>query len=325
MKKAITFGILALFALILVSSSVYIVNEDEVAVIKTFGEVVSIVIDRSDKDVVEANLADNNKTGIDVIEEKGLHFRIPFIQTVDIYSSKYLTYTSSTETINTADSRRVEVQMYAQYRVIDPSKFYEAVGTKSEANKRMDDDIYPTVINSVNNLEFNEFFYAETLENLLDEKQETLNERMVKEFGIYVSDIGINRKTFPVNNISTIEEKMTKEIEKESAQSIAEGDSEYNQKVARVDAQKAQVIANAVEEAAIIKAEADAIAIRTYQEALLVDLDFYRFIQRMDIYKDIKGSTVFLDKDNAVFSYLNSLEASGGASAPVVESAPVTE
>ena len=192
--------------------------------------------------------------------------------------------------------------------------FNAKVGSKSQANQRMDEDVYPTVINSVNKLEFNEFFDQEILENLLDERQETLNERMVNQFGIYVSDIGINRKTFPANNISTIEEKMTKEIEKESAQSIAEGDSIYNQKVAQVDAEKAQVLADAVEAAAIIKAEADAEAIRTYQEALDVDLSFYQFIQRMDIYTEIKDSTIFLDRNNAIFEYLNDIENVGTGS-----------
>ncbi len=149
------------------------------------------------------------------------------------------------------------------------------------------------------------FFDQGILEDLLDDKLDLLNDSMGSGFGIFVSDMSINRKTFPIDNIATIEEKMTKEIEKESAQSIAEGDSEYNQMVAQVDAEKAQVIANAVEEAAIIKADADAEAIRTYQAALEVDLEFYQFIQRMDIYKEIRGSRIFLDKDNSIFSYLN--------------------
>jgi len=306
MKKMII-PIIGVLALILISSSLYTVKEDEVAVIKTLGKVVAVVVNVTDTELVNENLIANNQVGVEVNSEKGLHFKIPFIQTVEKYTAKYLTYTSTTERINTADSRRVEIQMYAQYRVVDPARFNAKVGTKGQANQRMDDDVYPTVINSVNNLEFNAFFYQDTLENLLNSKQKILNERMVSEFGIYVSDIGINRKTFPINNIAQIEEKMTKEIEKESAQSIAEGDSQYNQKVSEVDAQKAQVIADAVETAADIKAEADATAIRTYQDALKVDLEFYQFTQRMDIYKNIKGSTIFLDGDNAIFKYLNGI------------------
>ncbi len=328
MKKSAIAGIVVVLLLMVGSSSFYIVNEDEVAVTKIFSEVKSIVVSSDDFDAVKENLAKNNLSDITVHSERGLHFKVPLVETVEIYSAKYLTYISNEELINTADSRRVTIQMYAQYRIMDPARFNAAIGTKAAANSRVDEIVYKTVINSVNNLSFNEFFYQSTLEELLQSKLDDLNTALLGQYGIFVTDIGINRKTFPASNISTIEDKMTKEIEKESAQSIAEGDSIYNQKVAQVDAEKAQVVANAVEAAAIIKAEADAEAIRTYQEALQVDLDFYRFTERMDIYKEIKNSTVFIDKDNSVFTYINGLEsAPGSLEAPAAPAAPavVTE
>jgi membrane protease subunit HflC len=308
MKNTIGVGIFRLLLLIVLSSSIYLVNEDEVALVKTLGKVVSVVTNPEDRAMVEENYIGTKWENVSVSDQKGLKIKIPFIQTVEKYSAKYLTYKSLKETVNTVDGRRVDVMMYAQYRIIDPALFNASITTKSRANTRMDEDVYSTIINSVNKLEFKEFFDQEILEELLDERQVVLNEQMVKEYGMFVSDVGISRKTFPVDNIATIEEKMTKEIEKESAQSIAQGDSIYNQKIALVDAQKAQVIANAVEEAAIIKADADAEAIKTYRESLDVDLDFYRFIQRMDIYKNISGQTIFLDKDNAIYSYINDLK-----------------
>lgn len=309
MRKSVIAGIVVVLLLMVGSSSFYIVNEDEVAVTKVFSEVKSIVVSPEDFDAVKENLGQNNLSNIVIHTEKGLHFRVPLVETVEKYTAKYLTYISNEELINTADSRRVTIQMYAQYRVMDPARFNAAIGTRAAANSRVDEIVYKTVINSVNNLTFNEFFYQSTLENLLQSKLDDLNSQLLGKYGIYVTDIGINRKTFPASNITTIEDKMTKEIEKESAQSIAEGDSIYNQKVAQVDAEKAQVVANAVEAAAIIKAEADAAAIRTYQEALQVDLDFYRFTERMDIYKEIKDSTVFIDKDNSVFNYINGIDS----------------
>ncbi len=300
--------VIVVLALVLLNSSYYIVGEGEVAVSKVFSEVKSVVIAGADEEVVLRNLEANGLSGVDIITEKGMHFKIPFIQSVEKYSAKYLTYISNEELINTADNRRLKIQMYAQYRVIDPVRFNAVVGNKSEANSRMDEYVYKTVINSANALGFNEFFYQNKIENILIEKKEELNEQLESKLGIQISVIGINRKTFPESNIATIEEKMAKEIEKESAQSIAEGDSEYNQKVAQVDAQKAIVIANAVEEAAVIKAEADAEAIRTYQEALKVDLEFYRFIERMKAYKAMSGKTVFIDKDSDYFDYLNDIK-----------------
>lgn len=311
MKKviSISLGIIVIIGLIIMSNSFYIVKEDEVAVVKYLGKKVAVVIAAQDEAEVKSNIEKNEYSGITVFTEKGLHTKVPFVQTVQIYSAKYLTYISNTELINTKDERRIEIQMYAQYRIIDPIVFDDAVGNKREANKRMDEYVYKAVINAANTLKFNEFFYQNTLEDLLKSKQDILNEQLTAEFGLFVSDVGINHKSFPESNVSNIEEKMAKEIEKESEKLIAEGDSEYLQAQAITERQRTEIVSTAVEAAAIVKAEADAEAIRIYQESLQKDLTFYQFITRMEIYKTIKDTTVFLDGDNAIFNLLDGYDA----------------
>lgn len=325
MKKfaGIAFGIIVFIGLIVLSNSIYIVYEDEVAVVKAFGKMVSVVVSPLDEDVIARNLELNDNQEIQIISEKGLHFKVPFINSVEKYSAKYLTYTSEQPLINTKDERRIVIQMYAQYRIIDPVVYKKAVGTASSAQSVMDNRVYKTVINAANTLEFNEFFYQNTFEDLLVSKQDALNEELVRDFGLYVSDIGINRKSFPESNITNIEEKMAKEIEKDSEKLIAEGDSEYLQAQAITDRQKAVIVSAAVEEAAIIKAGADAEAIRIYQNSLQKDLDFYQFITRMEIYKTVSGSTVFLDGDNAIFDLLDGYSVTEVENNTITEPAPV--
>lgn len=77
------------------------------------------------------------------------------------------------------------------------------------------------------------------------------------------------------------------------------------QRKAETDRIKEETIATAVEEAAIIRAEADAEAARIYEEALKMDVEFYRFIQRMETYKNLKDTTVFLDQSNDFIQYIN--------------------
>lgn len=307
MKKyaGIAFGIIVFIGLIVLSNSIYIVYEDEVAVVKAFGKMVSVVVSPLDEDIVLNNLKLNENEEIRVIPEKGLHFKVPFINSVEKYSAKYNTYISEQPLINTKDERRIVIQMYAQYRIVDPVVYKKAVGTESKAQQVMDNRVYKTVINAANTLVFNEFFYQDTFENLLMSKQDDLNEALVRDFGLYVSDIGINRKSFPESNITNIEEKMAKEIEKDSEKLIAEGDSEYLQAQAITDRQKAVIVSAAVEEAAIIKAAADSEAIRIYQNSLQKDLNFYQFMTRMEIYKNVSGTTVFLDGNNAIFDMLD--------------------
>lgn len=305
----IVFAVVVVLGLFALANSVYIVREDEVAIVKTFGKINNVIIAADDAEDVNNNLKRNNYPNIRVITEKGLHFKRPFIDTVERYSAKYLTYTSNTELINTNDERRIEIEMYAQYRVLDPVVFGLAVGNKVEANKRMDEYVYKTVINSANTLKFDEFFYQNTLSELLDSKKDALNEQLVAEYGLFVTDIGINRKNFPQSNVSNIEEKMAKEIEKESEKLIAEGDSEYIKAQSITDRQRAEIVSKAVEDAAIIKADADAESIRIYQESLQKDLEFFQFIKRMEIYENIQGSTIFLDNDNAIFNFIGGYPA----------------
>lgn len=302
--KAI-FAILIILGILSAGSAIYVVHEDEVAVLETFGKLTSAIVNSEDLQKVEQNLEKNGYSDIMVSTKKGLHFKIPFIQDVKEYSSKYLTYLSNEELINTLDNRRIQIQTYAQYKVADPIGFTVAVGGNFRlAYNRMDEYVYKTVINTANQLSFNEFFYKETVENLLNEKLVQLNEKLVEDFGIYISDIGVNRKTFPANNVATIEQKMSKEIEKESEKLTAEGDSEYMQAQAVANREYSEIVAKAREEAAKIRAEADAEALKIYQQSLNKDVEFYRFIKRMDLYKDMKGATLFLEEDNEILKYI---------------------
>ena len=309
-KSGILLVVLAVVAFFLFNASYYIVYEDEVAVLETFGKLTSTVVNIEDEERVVNNLTKSGYTDISVSTQKGLHFKIPFIQNVRKYSSKYMTYLSNEELINTLDNRRIQIQTYAQYKVADPISFTIAVGGNFNlAYKRMDEYVYKTVINTANQLSFNEFFYKETVEELLNEKLVQLNEKLVADFGIFISDIGVNRKTFPTNNIATIEQKMSKEIEKESEKLTAEGDSEYMQAQAAANREYAEIVAKAKEEAAQIMAQADAEALKIYQESLNKDLEFYRFIKRMDLYKEMKDSTIFLDEKNEILKYVKGYQA----------------
>ncbi len=312
MKKAggVVIGVLLILAVFLLNSSCYIVYEDEVAVLETFGKLTSAIVNQEDLEKVNANLVKNGYRDIAILTQKGLHFKIPFIQNVKKYSSKYMTYLSNEELINTLDNRRIQIQTYAQYKVADPISFTIAVGGNFNlAYNRMDEYVYKTVINTANQLSFNEFFYKETVENLLNGKLVLLNEQLVVDFGIFISDIGVNRKTFPANNVATIEQKMSKEIEKESEKLTAEGDSEYMQAQAAADREYAEIVAKAMQEAAKIRAEADAEALKIYQDSLNKDLEFYRFIKRMDLYKEISGTTIFLDEKNEILKYVDGYQS----------------
>ncbi|NDL66922.1 SPFH domain-containing protein [Anaerotalea alkaliphila] len=303
MKKSMFLLLVAGLFLFLLSTTAYVVREDEVAVVRRLGRVVKVVVDSRDLDILEGNFAQEPYQTIQKTYRKGLRFKLPFADEVSVHSSKYLTYRSSPELLNTRDGRRLEVQMYAQYRIVDPYTFSMTVFSRDQANRRMDELVYKSVIQSANALTFNEFFQENKLQGMLAEQRLRLNRSLVGDFGLYISDIGINRKNFPPSNIDTIEDKMTKQIAKESEKLIAEGDAAYVQAQATTDRQREEILAKAVAEAAIVKAGADAEAMEIYQLSLSKDLEFYRFMQRMKIYREMRDNTVFMDSSNGIFDY----------------------
>lgn len=305
-KFKITCAFVGIVALFLVANSVYIVEPDEVATIQRFGAIKSAVIREGKYDIVSEGLKQyESLQNVILVSERGLLFKAPFIDQVEKYSAKYLTYTSTPETINTSDKRKLDIQMYAQYRIENPAIYKMKVGSLSKLNQLMDDNVYPVVIQSANKLTFDQFFDDTIMSDMMEERRQELNKTLVVQYGIEVADIGIYRKNFPQSNIASIEDKMSKEIQKESERLRAEGDAYYTKSTSETNRREKEIIAKATEESAIIRAEAEREALEIYQSSLTKDLEFYRFIQRMNAYKDLEGKTIFIDEDNAFLKYLD--------------------
>lgn len=299
----ILLGISALFF----SLFTFTIRQDEVAVKKNLGKITMVYVDEQEHvEKVKADLVERGYKNIAVTADKGLHFKWPFVDTVNKYSAKYITYMSTNEIINTKDKRKIDIQMFAQYKIYNPVFVNMTFGTNRNAIvSLMDDRIGPVVVQIGNSLKFTEFFEPSTTRPLLMEKNAELNEELRSQYGIIVADIGIHRKNFPVSNIASIEKKMSEEILKESEALIAQGESEYKKSVSETDRKKAEIVATAREEAAIIKAEADREALQIYNESLGKDLNFYQFIKRMETYRNIKDTTIFLDESNDFLKNIN--------------------
>ncbi len=301
-----TLPILLVVGAFLAVQSIYIVEPDKTVVVQRLGATVSAVVAEGNAESVSQTLqAHPQLASVKVSDTPGLHFKIPFIDEVYKYSSRYLTYESLPETINTSDKRKLDIQMFAQYRIINPALYKMRLGSPTRLNKLMDDNVYPVVIQSANKLNFQEFFDMTTIRTTIDERRVELNNMLVSGYGIEIIDIGIYRKNFPESNIASIEDKMSKEIQKESEQLRAEGDAFYVESSSETDRKAQEIIAKATEESAIIRAEAERQALQIYQSSLTKDVEFYRFIQRMNTFKEMEDQTIFFDQSNNFLDYLN--------------------
>ena len=302
--KKIIIGVLAVLALLGFITIPYTVAEDEVALVKRWGKVQQVIVNAQDIDKVKDTLKSKGYN-LAVSSHKGLNFKIPLADTITKYSAKYLTYTSMKETVNTSDRKKIDIMMYSQYRIVNPVLVNMRNYGMGDLNKLLDDRVYPVVIQTANTLRFDEFFDKDRTEEVLGTRTEALSKELLNDYGVEVADIAMHRRNFPSANIQSIKNKMIEEIRKDSEKLKAEGQSQYDKDVSEAERQKKEIIAKAIEDAANIKAAADKQAIQIYEESLKKDIEFYRFIQRTNTYKEMKDTTIFVDKNNDFMDYIN--------------------
>jgi membrane protease subunit HflC len=303
MKKNLRlFGLLFLLIAVLLSlnSFIYIVAEDEVATVRQFGRITKVIVDRSNTEAEVQNALDPKFSDIEIVKDKGLFFKVPFITSVEKDTSKLLTYMSNYAQINTLDKIKYQIAMYAQWEITHPGLFRSSLGTVTKANGYIDELAYAVVIENINSLNSTTFLTdKDELSAVLDVAMERLNERVASR-GIILRDIDVYRTILPPSNLESTYNKMIAEREAIAQQIRSEGLELYQNTVSDTDRQVVTIKANAIEEAETIKGQADAEAIQIYAEGFNRDPEFYRFWRSLISYeKAIDEDTVlYMDSNN---------------------------
>ncbi|WP_430883663.1 SPFH domain-containing protein [Fusibacter sp. JL216-2] len=295
--------ILILLAFLMSASSfIYVVREDEVATVREFGDVKKVIVDRDNIDAEEQSKLDKNFQNIEIVKDKGLFFKIPFITKVQKDSSKLITYISNYANINTKDKIKYEIKMFAQWEITHPGLYRSSFGgtgnLQIQANRLIDEVGYALVIQAINALDSNEFLQdKEVLNAKLDEAMVDLNTNLAQK-GIVVRDIEVYRTILPDSNIESTLQKMVAERAAIAQQKRSEGQELYQNTVADTDREVAQIIAESIETSETIRGEADATALEIYADAFSVDPDFYK------LWRTLKSYETTLDEDTVI--YMNS-------------------
>lgn len=303
----IILGVLVVLLLVFANSFIYIVEEDELAVVKVFNETKKVIVDLDNKSALAANDLDPQFKNVDVINKKGLFFKTPFVTTIDKYSSKLLTYISNTGQVTTRDKVKFEVQLYAEWEITHPGLFENNYGTILRTNSRIDETLYADIISLINNLDSDEFLTdKEVLYNALEEKRAVYNEKN-KKTGIYIHDLEIYRVAVPASNYDSVYNKMNAERNAVAAGFRADGQKIYAETISSVDLEAATIEATAIEESARIKGEADAEAVQIYADAFSKDPEFYEFWRMLEAYDKAldANTTIYIDKNNPFLEYFS--------------------
>ena len=251
-----------------------------------------------------------------VINEPGLHWKIPVVESVDYFDKRILDLDTQPQEVTASDKKRIVVDAFARYRIIDPLRFYQSVRDERMVRSRLG----PIVESSIRRV-----LGSTTFQDVVRDKREDLMKRIAqqvntegKDFGLEVVDVRIKRADLPEQNSKNIFDRMRAERQREAAEFRAEGSAAANRIRATADREATVIKAEATKKGELLRGEGDAERNRVFAEAFGKDPDFFSFYRSMQAYETgIKaGDTrMLLSPDSEFFRYFNTPTPSGNAPA----------
>ncbi|MBO6481078.1 MAG: protease modulator HflC [Pelagibacteraceae bacterium] len=239
-----------------------------------------------------------------VISKPGLQVKIPFIQNVVFLDRRILSLDPQPEEVIASDQKRLIVDAYARFKIVDPLKFYISVGDERVARSRL-----ATIINS----RLRSVLGTQSLATLLSEDrtkqmaiiQEGVNTE-AEGFGITIIDVRIKRADLPQANSEAIYKRMQTEREREAKEFRAKGAEMAVTITSTADKEVTVILANAKKQSEIMKGEGDGKRNKIFADAFGKDPDFFSFYRAMQAYEKalIGGDTsLILSPDSDFFKF----------------------
>jgi len=245
---------------------------------------------------------------IRIIQKPGLNIKIPLIQTAIYYDVRILEFDAEVEEVILSDQKRLLVDAFIRYKIVDPLKFYQAVGNENGFKARVT-GLLSGSLRRVMGGDPLEVVLSQDRSSLMEKIQEGINLEAVN-FGVSIVDVRIKRADLPKANSEAIFGRMRAEREKEARQFRAEGAEESQKIKARAEKNKVIIVAEAKKKSQIIKGLGDEEAVRIYANAFNKDKEFFAFYRSMEAYKQafLEGEddpTLILSPDSDFFKYFN--------------------
>jgi membrane protease subunit HflC len=240
-----------------------------------------------------------------IYKDAGLYFKIPLIQNVHFLDKRVIDIDAPPEEVIALDQKRIIVDAYAKFIIIDPLKFYISVGNERVAQSRL---------SSIINAKIRGVLGKENLVNLISTNRNKLMTQITKDvaeeakdFGIDVIDVRIKRADLPSANSDAIFKRMQTERTREAKEFRAQG-FEVGQTIKSIaDKEVAIILADARKTAQITRGEGDGLRNKIFAEAFGRDPEFFSFYRAMQSYEKslISGSetSLVLSPDSEFFRY----------------------
>ena len=287
MKKIIIVALVVVLLLIGLGSSVYTVREDQYACVVRFSQI------------------------IDTTNEAGLHFKVPFVDSVKYFTRATMLYDIPPSEVLTSDKQNMTVDCYVLWSIEDPRRFYQTLGSTAEAEDRLNALTYnelKTVMGTLAQADIINMEDGSKRNEIYDDIAVDVD-KLAQQYGIRVEDVKIKQFDLPESNLNAVYARMISERNQMAEKYTADGNYEASIIRNAVDKDVNIIVSNAKASAAKLEAEGEAEYMRLLAEAYdsQAKKDFYEFTLALDaLKKSLTGSekTVILDQNSALAQLL---------------------
>ena len=244
-----------------------------------------------------------------IIMNPGINFKIPFIQNVVFLDKRILNLDTPPEEVIASDQKRLIVDAFARFQIIDPLKFYISVGNERVARSRLS-TIINSRIRSVLGTQRLQTLLSADRTNQMSLIQDGVNNE-AENFGIKIVDVRIKRADLPQANSDAIYKRMQTEREREAKEFRAKGAEMAAEITANADKEVTVILANAEKSSQILKGEGDGKRNKIFADAFGQDPEFFAFYRAMQAYEKalIGGETsLILSPDSEFFKFFGNIK-----------------
>lgn len=289
----IAIGIAVILALVVIFGSMFVVDQRQQALVVQLGD------------------------PIRVVQEPGLNFKVPLIQDVIYIDKRILALEGQTEEVIAADQKRLLVDSFVRFRIVDPLRFFQAVGSEPVARQRLSPLLNSALRQVLGNQDFQSTLSGERA-RMMSEIRDILN-REAKPLGLDVIDVRIKRADLPEANSQAVYRRMQTEREREAKENRAQGAEIGARITADADRQRTIILAEAQRQSEILRGDGEGERAKIFAEAAGQDASFYAFYRSLQAYRLAMpdGNTAMvLTPDSEFFRYFNSAAGRPAAGAP---------
>ena len=258
-RPALIAGVVVAVVVIVVAlSSMFVVNQYQIALVLRFGEARR------------------------VIDEPGLKFKIPFVENYVVFDKRVLNFDTPSEEVPTVDQKQLIVEAFAKFRITNALLFYQTVRHELGVQARLRSIITSNLRRALGDVPM-AVVLTDRRPKIMKDMTVTVNQQ-AEGFGINVLDVRVKRIDLPLENSKAIFARMRTQREQEARRIRAEGVRDAQTISAEADKEKVVILANASQKSEILRGEDDGTATASYNAAYSKDpafFDFYRSMQAL--------------------------------------------